>query len=270
MEKFLEVGQRHYRYIIKGEGPVMILLHGYLESVDIWGAFAQKLSTWFKVVLIDLPGHGKSSGLLKPPTVEGMASVVDKICEAEDLSSVFLTGHSMGGYVTLAFLEKYSGRLSGFSLLHSHPFADSEETLKKRDREIQLVRDGKKSTICAINIPNAFAPGNLNLLSKKVEMATEIARNTKDDGMIDALQAMQKRPDRSELLRQTKLPFLWVLGRKDLYISYQLMLDKGLLPSGGEIITLENSGHQGFMEEEDRVVDIYRNFFRSVTAGKSH
>jgi len=260
MEKYFESGEGRFRYCVLGEGPVVVLLHGYLEALEIWVKFAERLSNRYKVVLIDLPGHGKSTVMAGYPSLERMAGIVYDICREERLKKIFLAGHSMGGYITLAYLEKYAESLSGFSLVHSHPFADPPETVEKREREISLVQACKKETICMVNITNAFAPENLEPLQAEVEFAREIACKTSGDGVIAALKAMKKRPDRSTLLSHTKLPFLWILGKKDQYIPYKKVLEKVQLPKHGKIIALEKSGHQGFMEEENLVVNAFCNF----------
>jgi len=260
MEKYLKTGEGHFRYCMSGEGPALVLLHGYLEALEIWLKISERLSQWYKVVLIDLPGHGKSSVLDGEVSLERMAGIVYEICQKEKLKKIFLVGHSMGGYVTLAYLEKYPKTLTGFSLMHSHPFADSSETIVKREREIALVQEGKKEIICSINIPNAFAPGNLSLLQNQVEFTRKLALNTSEKGMISALNAMKGRSDRSTLLIHTQLPFLWVLGKHDQYIPYEGILKKVSMPQYGKIVSLEKSGHQGFMEEEDIVVKAFRDF----------
>jgi len=262
MDNYLESKEGRFRYRMLGEGPVLVLLHGYLESLEIWIEFSSRLSDRYKVVLIDLPGHGKSSTLKGVPTLDRMAGIVYEICQKEKLNKIFLVGHSMGGYITLAYLEKYAENLYGFSLMHSHPLADTPETRVKREREISLVEEGKKDVLCMKNISTAFAPGNLNPLQDRVEFATELALRTSEDGIISALNAMKNRPDRSLLLAHTQLPFLWILGKQDQYIPYKGILDKVSLPANGKLISLEKSGHQGFMEEEDLLVKVFRDFIQ--------
>jgi len=176
------------------------------------------------------------------------------------LEKCFLIGHSLGGYVTLAFLELFPERLNGFSLFHAHPFPDTSETIEKRKREINLVLEGRKDMICNVNIPNTFANDNLDKLKEEVEFAKEIARQTPDKGIVATLNGMMIRSDRSKLLADTSSPFLWILGKKDNYISYETIIEKVGMPENRKLVILENSGHQGFMEERDRALEAILRF----------
>ena len=116
-------------YKLSGSGIPLVLLHGYLESVEIWNGFGAKLSKTFKVLMIDLPGHGKSASYEEINKMEDMAAQINEITEELGFHNFFLIGHSLGGYVSLAFLELFPEKLLGISLFHSHPLADSTETI---------------------------------------------------------------------------------------------------------------------------------------------
>ena len=123
-------------YSDSGKGNTIVLLHGYLESSEVWNGFETRLAEFFRVVSIDLPGHGLSSVYGEVHTMEFMATAVKEIVDSLNIKKVFLTGHSLGGYVALAFLELYPDNLSGYCLFHSQPFADPPAVIEKRRREI--------------------------------------------------------------------------------------------------------------------------------------
>lgn len=254
MIKFIQFKRINIRFSDKGKGIPVVLLHGYLESLNIWDDFASSLAEHCRVIRIDLPGHGGSGIIRETHTMELIAESVKAILDHLKLEKVFLIGHSLGGYVTIAFLELFPERLNGFSLFHAHPLPDTPETIEKRKREINLVLEGRKDMICNVNIPNAFANDNLDKLKEEVEFAKEIARQTPDKGIVATLNGMMVRPDRRKLLAGTSSPFLWILGEKDNYIPYETIIEKVGLPENGKLVTLENSGHQGFMEEKDAVL----------------
>jgi pimeloyl-ACP methyl ester carboxylesterase len=89
------------------------LLHGYLESLEIWDGFAEKLSENFRVICPDLPGHGKSGILGDSHSMELLSDSVIAVLDHCQVTRCFITGHSMGGYTGLAMLEKHAGRLTG-------------------------------------------------------------------------------------------------------------------------------------------------------------
>ena len=252
MYNTIDFNNTSIRFKDEGKGTVVVLLHGYLESLEIWSEFSADLAEHCRVVSIDLPGHGKSGVFGKVHTMELLAQTVKSVMDFLNTGKYFMVGHSLGGYVALAFLELFPEYLSGFSLFHSHPLADNHDAIKNRNREKKLVENGKKDLIYTVNIPKAFATDNLEKLSEQVNNAKEIARGVSGEGIAAVLNGMINRPDRSDMLVRTSLPFLWILGKKDNYIPFKDIINKVELPEHGKLITLENSGHMGFIEEKDK------------------
>ncbi len=252
------------RYKENGAGEAVLLVHGYLESGEIWSGFSEALEKNYRVVQPDLPGHGGSDVLSTVHTMELLAEAVKTVLDDAGIRKVFMVGHSLGGYVTLAFLELYPERLNGFCLFHAHPVADTPETRWKREREIRLIDEGKKELIYNTNIPNAFADANLKRMGGEISFAKTIAANTPDEGIKAMLRGMMQRPDRTGILEETGLPFLWILGRHDNYIPYEMILEKVQLPKRGRLVTLENSGHQGFMEEPGEALEALSGFIKAI------
>ena len=128
-----------------------------------------------------------------------------------------MIGHSLGGYVTLAFLELYANILNGYCLFHSHPFADTEETIKKREREIKIVRMGKKYLMYPDNVSLMFASSNLERFKDELALLRNIASGLSDEGVIAVLNGMMLRPSRLSVMEAGIVPCLWILGRHDNY-----------------------------------------------------
>jgi pimeloyl-ACP methyl ester carboxylesterase len=239
------------RFSDKGSGTAVVLLHGYLESLDIWNGFAEKIQEGLRIIRPDLPGHGMSGIAGEVHGMELLAESVIAVLDHLGIDKCFIIGHSMGGYSGLAFLEHYPNRLHGLCLLHSHPFPDTSQVMRNRCREIVLVNQGRKELISKINIPKAFAPGNVDPLKSEVEMAIKIAVATPGEGIIACLNGMMKRPSRENILGGSTVPAMLVAGKHDNYISWEEVAKKIRLPEGAEMVTMENSGHMGFLEEPD-------------------
>jgi pimeloyl-ACP methyl ester carboxylesterase len=254
MEKQIKFKGVKVAYSDRGEGPCVVLLHGYLESREIWNGFSQLIHQKYRVIIPDLPGHGKSGNWGELHSMDDLAGAVKAVMDAEGLDKVFLIGHSMGGYAVMAFAELFPESLLGYSLFHSTCFADNQEKKANRDREISLVLCGKKRQIVLVNIPKAFSSDNVDLLPEEVERARRIALNTSDKGIIALLQGMKARPDRSEVLQKQKLPLLLVGGMKDNYIPVQVFERLVALAPHARVLRLEESGHMGFIEEPEKVV----------------
>ena len=247
------------RYRVNGKGETIVLLHGYLESLEIWGDFQDELVKNYQVISIDLPGHGKSASYSGNHSMEFMADAVKSVLDQLNIKQCFLVGHSMGGYVTLAFIEMYSHLLSGFSLFHSSPFADTAEKMENRNREIELVKAGKLQIIYSEHVPKTYANSNVEKFNNEIERGIEIAKNTLPEGIIAALNGMKDRLEKTLVLKKTNLPFLFIHGLRDNFIPSD-MPEKVEFPKNNEVLLLENSGHMGFIEEKEKCINAIRKF----------
>ncbi|HLN20698.1 MAG TPA: alpha/beta hydrolase [Bacteroidales bacterium] len=249
-------------YTEAGTGLPVVLLHGYLESSEIWNGFSEKLSSEFRVISIDLPGQGKSDVYSETHSMEMIAEVIKELTGNLRLGKFFLVGHSLGGYVTMAFVDLYPGSLKGYCLFHSHPMADSEAALQKRKNEIAMVLSGKKDLIYPDNIEKMFASSNLDKLKDEVKRSKKIASGTPGNGIIAVLNGMMKRPSRIDVMEKGKVPCLWILGAKDNYIDHISVREKIRLPENAGVILLKQSGHMGFIEEQDASVKAVSDFIK--------
>jgi pimeloyl-ACP methyl ester carboxylesterase len=260
---FLFKGGRIY-YSDAGNGAVVVLLHGYLESSETWNGFSDKLALNFRVISIDLPGHGISDVYGDVHSMEFMATAVKELLEELGIKKACLVGHSLGGYVTLAFLELFPEYLSGYCLFHSQPFPDTPEALKKRRREIVIVKAGKKDLMYPENVKRMFASSNLARYSAALNRSTDIASKIPGEGIIAVLNGMMIRPSRLSVMESGNIRCLWILGLMDSYIPCDTIREKVNLPSNARIVVLNNSGHMGFIEEEELSLKVISDFIISL------
>ena len=241
-------------YSDRGTGPCLVLLHGYLESGEIWDSFAERIPMGYRLIIPDLPGHGRSGTFGETQSMDDLAGGVRAILEAEGLQKIFLVGHSMGGYVAMAFADLFPDKLQAYCLFHSTCFADSEEKKENRDREISLVLCGKKRQVVGVNIPKAFSVDHVDRMSEEVERARRIALECSDQGIIALLHGMKLRPDRSAVLKDPSLPIMLIGGMKDNYIPVEVFDKLVAMAPHARVLRLKESGHMGFVEEPEKVV----------------
>lgn len=252
-------------YTVGGAGEgTLVLLHGYLESRLIFSEVAEAMASFARVICVDLPGHGLSELPAEPISMSSMAEAVRAVLISEGVEKAVVVGHSMGGYVAFAFLELFPEMVVGYSLLHSTPFADTPEKRAARDREIALVKAGKQELLFTTNVPNGFAAGSLQTLKREVEKAVAVAVETPPAGIVAALGALKQRPDRRELMQNSGKPLLVVLGRQDNYIPFETMKAVALATPCTTLAVLEQSGHNGFLEEPGEVIRLYRTFLKGL------
>jgi pimeloyl-ACP methyl ester carboxylesterase len=263
MKKYVHFNGKKIYYTEEGEGYPVVLIHGYLETGDVWQDFAPLISDKFRVISIDLPGHGHSDIYGESHSMEFMAEAICGFMDILGIEKVFITGHSLGGYIALAFVEKYPARLSGYCLFHSHPLADSEEAIRKREREIMIVKSGKKFLMYPENVKRMFADSNVERFGNQLERSKAIASGIRAEGIIAVLKGMMARPTRVKIMEEGIVPCLWILGSMDNYIPCGIMKQKVNLPSNAELLLLENSGHLGFIEEKEKSAKALKEFILS-------
>lgn len=250
-------------YTDAGNGTTVVLLHGFLESLTIWNHFSEKLSRSFRVITIDLPGHGKSPVFEGNLTMEIMAKWVKAVLDHLKVESCIMVGHSMGGYVTLEFALKYPGMLKGFAMFHSHALADTEEARENRRRTINIVKLNKGGFIKEF-IPDLFAEENVVKYEDEISALQEQASKTPAEGIIAALEAMRDRTAKIELLLNTKVPVLFIAGKEDSRIPVQNIMAQAILPNHAEVLILGKTGHMGFIEAREQTLEMLSCFARKA------
>jgi pimeloyl-ACP methyl ester carboxylesterase len=265
MKKYIHFRGKKIFYSESGRGEVILLIHGYLETSEVWDGLAAKLSDRFRVIAVDLPGHGSSDIYAEIHTMEFMATMLEGLMNTLGIEKSLMVGHSLGGYATLAFVEHFPDRLTGYCLFHSHPFADMPITIQKREREILIVKAGKKFLMYPENIKRMFADSNIIKFHAALERLKKVASIITAEGIIAVLKGMVERPSRLTVMEAGKVPCLWILGSMDNYIPCNTMKERVKLPANAELLILADSGHLGFIEEEDKSAEAITNFIRKQT-----
>ena len=247
----------------KGDKTV-VLLHGYLESLNVWDELTDLIKREVRVIALDLPGHGVSEVVGEVHSMEFLADVVADVMRGQEVERATIVGHSMGGYVAMAMLERHPEMVEGIVMLHSTPYADSEEKKANREREIKLIKSGKKDTLAALTPAQGFAADNVKYFRSDIEGLAEQIYLTDDDGICALLRGMMERPDRSKLLQECKLPKLLIYGCKDNYISREVAERVIGENPDAQVVWLENSGHMGFIEQEDETAQALIDFIKNT------
>ncbi|MBK6521048.1 MAG: alpha/beta hydrolase [Sphingobacteriaceae bacterium] len=231
----------------QGKGRVVVLLHGYLGSKEIWEKNISELAKTFRVIAIDLPGHGQTACYGYVRSMELMATCVKKVMDSLRLKKYVVVGHSMGGYTTLAFAELFPENLCGLCLCHSTALPDSEEKKKDRARAIKLVKANKR-VYTKDTIKNLFATKNLKYLKDEVSFATKIALSVSKQGAVASLEGMKDRPNRDIILGMVSYPVMMIIGEHDNILPYESLLAQSETIRNKHVLVLEHDGHMGFLE----------------------
>lgn len=257
--KSIEHTNHPISYNEEGSGSAIVLLHGFMESLKIWDDFAEKLSKSFRVIRIDLPGHGKTPVMNEVHPMSLMAETVKAVLDAFEIDKCVMVGHSMGGYVTLQFAKQFPELLAGFCLFHSQAAADSEQAKENRRRTVNIVKLNRTGFIQQF-IPDLFAESNVEKFAAEIKKLQQEASSTSAKGIIAALYGMKERSSSFDLLVNTKLPVLFIAGKEDSRIPIQTIMAQAILPAHAEILILSDVGHMGFIEAKEETLGMIEGF----------
>lgn len=239
----------------KGNGKeTLVLLHGFMENLSIWDDMEPHLSEKFSLLKIDLPGHGQSEILAEVQTMELMAEEVKKVLDDQNLKKVHLLGHSMGGYISLGFAEKYPEYLKSLTLFFSSYLPDDAEKKEQRIKSYRIIKDAFPHYVRA-GVPNLFNPNERDVLEGKIETALEVALSTNNLGALASVKGMVERTDKKHVLENLDAKILVLAGKHDNAVKTELMIKN--LPDKTNIKSyVLDCGHNGHWEKPSICAEI--------------
>lgn len=245
----------------QGKGTAVVLLHGFLENKTMWDKYVSALSKNHRVITIDLLGHGETECLGYVHTMEDQADMIFAVLISLRIRKIVLVGHSMGGYVALAFAELYPDNVKGLFLLNSTSRADSDERKINRDRAIKAVKQNHTNFV-RISISNLFSEDNREVLAKEIEKVKLQALKTPLQGIVASLEGMKIRKDREVLLHFAPYPIQLVLGEKDGVLIYLETIDQ-IEGTKVELTTFPD-GHMSHIENEKELKIVLLEFLKKI------
>lgn len=248
-------------YTDSGNGTTVVLLHGFLENKTMWDIYVDELSTKNRIITIDLLGHGQTESLGYVQTMEENADMVHEVLSKLKIQKAIFVGHSMGGYVALAFAELYPEKVEGLVLLNSTSKEDSPERKKNRDRAILAVKKDYE-TFIRLSISNLFSEENREKLTKKIEAVKVQALKTPLQGIIASLEGMKIRKDREFLLHTTTFPKLLIVGKKDPVLNYEENLEQ-IKNTDVQLVTFPD-GHMSSIENREELLIVLADFIKGI------
>ncbi len=245
-------------YYCYGKGvKTLVLLHGFLENSSMWKSVVDEFSNEFKVICIDLLGHGKSECLGYVHTMEEIAESVKAVLTKEQVSKAIFVGHSMGGYVTLALAEKYPEVIEKLCLLNSTAQPDSEERKTIRDRAILMVKTNYKALV-SMSISNLFSSETSSEFTSEIAECKKEALKTPIQGYIACAEGMKKRKKREHVLESKTFESLLITGKKDPVLIYENSIEEANRTQT-PIIELSN-GHMSHIENKKELIKALKVF----------
>jgi pimeloyl-ACP methyl ester carboxylesterase len=261
MDKYFDYGDVKAFYTDEGNGEAILFVHGFAEDGSVWEEFSKAFGA-YRVIIPDMPGYRNSSLAGETTSVDDMAELVKAILDREKIEKVHFVGHSMGGYAAMAFAEKYPEMLKTVTMFHSQPYADDEEKKKNRHKSADLVRRNGTEVFVRELYNNLFADKFKSSHRNFVDQRIAKAQQYKPEAIIASLLAMADRPDRPQVLKNIKVPVLFIIGQEDKAIPHDKSLEQTHLPQVSEVHILPGVGHMGMFEEREAAQRIILEFLQ--------
>lgn len=248
-------------YTDTGKGTAIVLLHGFLENQQMWSNYIATFAKKNRVITIDLLGHGETECLGYVHSMEENAEAVYAVLSELRIRKAIFVGHSMGGYVALAFAELYPEAIKGFVLLNSTAKEDSDERKLNRDRAIKAVKQSYKGFV-SMAIANLFSENNRERLSSEIELVKKEALKTPLQAIVASLEGMKIRKNRAFLLVHTNYPKMVILGEKDPVLPYEE--NKTQIENTNVALVTFPDGHMSHIENEGELTEVLLEFFKKI------
>lgn len=259
MEKTFRFRETDISYKVEGKGKTLILMHGFLGNKELWNQLFHRWKKHFRVVSVDLPGHGRTPAIGYVHDMEMIAEAIHALYAAIKIRKAYLLGHSMGGYVALAFAETYPDKLSGLILMNTTAQSDSKQRIQSRNQLIRLLKKDKEKAIKAL-IPSFFE-GSSN--PKAVKKYVKAALNCDVRGIIANIEGMKKRVEREIVLKFAPYHYCYIIGKEDPLLPAKQLIREAKLSENGLAYVLDDTSHMAFLEQEGRVYKLVKQFCKS-------
>ena len=245
---------------ISGKGTAIVLIHGFCESSFIWDSFLPVLSETYQVITIDLPGFGKSPQPYEYPSITNYADDIHETLAQLKIGKHIMIGHSLGGYVSLAYAKKYAENLLGLGLFHSTAFADNDAKKQTRTKSIGFIQDHGAETFIRNMFGGLFSPHKKAGLKPEIEAFIEKCCETQASSIIKTQLAMRDREDSLEVLKALSCPILFIVGKDDQSVPLEKSMEQCSIPKNSVVHIYENVAHMGMIEEKAATLKALENF----------
>lgn len=251
MEK-IDVNGIRLAYVRKGTGTPLLLIHGYPLNHTIWDEVVPLLEKDFDLILPDVRGFGESTTVNSQYSMNDIASDLVALLDHLGVQRVALAGHSMGGYIALAFARLHPKRVTGLALVASQALADTPDGKKGRYKTAADVAEKGVGLVAEAMTPKLSADARVQGFVHGL-----IQRQNKD-GVIGALKAMAEREDSLALFPSFNFPVVLIHGNADALLPIERAHEVKKIIPGAHLEELSGVGHMPMLESPDRTADALR------------
>jgi pimeloyl-ACP methyl ester carboxylesterase len=247
-------------YSESGTGLPVVFLHGYCETSYIWKEFKNYLARRNRVITIDLPGFGKSPRLNYAFSLKDIAAEIKQVLDEKRISSFVLIGHSLGGYVALAFAKQFPFALKGLGLFHSSIFSDPPDKKENRTKLIEFIKSNGVKPFIKTFVPSLFYEKNRRNFDELIEELSNSAEKTSPEMVMEYARAMRDRESSVDFMKRFRKPVMFIIGENDQSVPLKKSLEQVVIPANSHVLRLKDVGHMGMYENTAETLKFVQKF----------
>ena len=240
-------------------GTTIVLLHGFLENASMWNEISSELSKRNRIVTIDLLGHGRSDCLGYLHSMELFSETVEAVLKQLRIRKCIVIGHSLGGYVALAFAERNPQKIKGLCLLNATSNEDDQERKQLRTRANMMIQNNFTNMV-RMSFTNLFSEVSRVNYADEIKNGLDEALKTSIQGYIAGQEGMKLRPNRNHVLAKNDFKKMIITGRKDPVLDIQKSIEEAEKTNSKLIIFPD--GHMSHIENFAKLIIVLKNFIR--------
>ena len=248
MEK-INVNGIRLAYTRRGAGTPLLLIHGYPLDHTIWDEVLPLLEKDFDLILPDVRGFGESTTIASQYSMNDIASDFVALLDHLGIQKVALAGHSMGGYIALAFARLHPERVTDLALVASQVLADTPDGKKGRYKTAADVAEK------GVGLVAAAMTLKLSADTRVQGFVRRLIEKQHKDAIIGGLKAMAEREDATQYLSSFKFPVVLVHGDSDALIPVDRAREIKVVLPIAHLVELPGIGHMPMMEAPERTAE---------------
>ena len=247
-------------YSDQGNGTPLVFIHAFPLSKTMWQPQVDALKDTYRVITIDLGGHGESDIVPWKDSLDDYAKDVIRLLDHLGIAQAVFVGLSMGGYTLFAIYRHYADRVKAMVLADTRAQADSEEGKAGRASMAQVAFSDGTPAIADLMLPKLLSPSTIERHSEMVEQVRQMILHTSTGGIIVDLAAMAARPDSTDLLSTITCPTLIIVGENDVATPASESQYMANRISGSILVTIPEAGHLSNFEQPAAFNEALRSF----------
>ena len=273
MLHYYDYGEDQLAYFDEGNSEAnkrkaaILLIHGFGEDHCVWKNQIDFLSQYYRVIAPNLPGvHCKPLPIhhSHAPSIRNYVEVMHELMHSLHIDKYYVLGHSMGGYIGLAFADYYVNHVIGLALVHSTTYEDSPAKKESRMKVAAFLQEHGTLKFLESSTQNLFGNAFKQAHPDKIQDIIDSVSDISPAAMIQFVMAMRNRKAHTHLLTQKNIPIWMIVGKEDIAVPYEDSLAQTQLLPSNHVIILDQVGHMGMLEATEKVNLSLLNFIQAA------